>query len=92
MPFLIVALLVYGGVSVDRLRPQHFASLFGFALVASLFSTAMRVSARNQLGEDGSILWQPQVFALGLAFTFALYCGAFCLGRAIGHWRKRRVP
>ncbi len=88
MAALILALLIYAGVSVDRLRPRHFGSLAFFALVATIVGTGMRARARYAMGEDGSAVWQLQYFAAGLAMTFALYCGAFCLGRGIGRTRR----
>lgn len=91
MAWLILALLIYAGVSVDRLRAQHFGSLAAFAVVATIVGAGMRARARYALGEDGSAVWQVQYLAVGVAVTFALYCGAFCLGRTIGY-RGRRKP
>ena len=90
MTLLIIALLVYAGLSVDRLRAIHFAWISFVASAGTYLSLAARAHERGLQGRDASDLLTPVNLAGNIALNFTLFCVALFIGRAIRLWKARR--
>lgn len=89
MGFLVWALAAFIGYRTDRLSWQPLGFIPFFAVLATAAATIIKQPARERLGDDVSLYWQPAVFAANAAIAAALIAAFYLIGFGIGRWRRR---
>ena len=78
------------GARTEQLDWRPFVTLLIGATIAVALSTALKVPALDRMGEDGSQLWSPSIFAGNVAITFGIWAVIYLGGYAVGRWKRRR--
>lgn len=90
MAILVWGLLIYLGLSASRLSWQAFAWILGLSIPAIAFQAMLKQRGIEALGEDGSIVWQPEGLLLAILINAFIWSFFYVTGFLIGRWRRSR--